>query len=77
MEEQLRKRDIVARKVVGERRQPRGIVIESFTISEQDMQWLGFTPIELGEYAVVIWHARMNARAERADELEKVGALPR
>jgi hypothetical protein len=52
-------------------------VIERFTISEQDMEWLGFTPIELGEYAVVMWHARMNARAERADELEKVGALPR
>jgi len=77
MEEQLRKRDIVARKAVGERRQPRGIVIERFTISEQDMEWLGFTPIEHGEYAVVMWHARMNARAERADELEKVGVLPR
>ena len=76
MQEQLRKRDIVARKAVGERRQPRGIVIERFTISEQDMEWLGFTPIELGKYAVVMWHARMNARAERADQLEKVGALP-
>jgi hypothetical protein len=41
------------------------------------MEWLRFTPIGLGEYAVVIWHARMNARAERADELEKVGTLPR
>jgi hypothetical protein len=77
MDGQLRKRDIVARKVVGEARQPRGIVIARFAISEQDMEWLRFTPIEQGEYAVVIWHARMKARAERADELEKVGTLPR
>ena len=77
MDGQLRKRDIVARKDVGECRQPRGIVIARFAISEQDMEWLRFTPIGLGEYAVVIWHARMNARAERADELEKVGTLPR
>ena len=75
MTERLETRDIVVRKEDQAARPQKGIVIARFTITERDMEGLRSTPVEPGDYVVVTWHGRMSLRAERADELRKVGEL--
>jgi hypothetical protein len=75
MSDPIGKRDIVVRNDDEAARPQRGIVIARFTISEREMDGLRSTPVEPGDYVVVTWHGRMSLRAERADELRKVGAL--
>lgn len=57
-------------------KQPRGIVIATFYIQEQDIAGLlDYTAAAAGPYAAVMWHNRKRPRIERADELRKVGSL--
>jgi hypothetical protein len=75
MTDRIEKRDIVFRKDDEAARPQKGIVIARFTISEREMDGLRSTPVEPGDYVVVTWHGRMSLRAERAEDLSKVGEL--
>jgi hypothetical protein len=75
--EQIRPRDIVVRADATYLR-GRGVVIAVFRLGEREMLWIKRTTAaaDEGAYAVIAWQGRTGLRAERADELVKVGEAP-
>ena len=75
MTDRIRKRDIVQREDDPAPKPSRGIVMATFTLADRDMDGIWYTPVETGDYAVVLWHGRSSLSTEHTGYLTKVGEL--
>jgi hypothetical protein len=75
MTDPIRKRDIVQRYDDPAPKPSRGIVMARFTLADRDMDGIWYTPVETGDYVVVLWHGRSRLSTELAADLAKVGEL--